>query len=404
MRGFTHSKLFIGLLALSLGLSGCSFKKGEKNEETQENSGPSAKDIADEINRKDQERAKGEVLTAEDFQFLVTPQKRPNEYLLTINYTQKPGVKIFVLKNEIPMEDASSGQEIPVDGGAVLNFKISIYNSLSQLITTFSKTIKVPLDFVISEKMVLNQDLAADYGRLVFTENSLLKTNGHLVSITADQLIANANSRIINFESQDQGTEARHQTGGSITIRAQEASGFLRVNLQGTQGIAGRSGDELTKIKGPKPPVHGHDGHDAVADWNSDCNEGKSCGTFNHRCITPAENGEDGEPGGAGYDGEAGQTGGDAGNFFIQIEDNKAFSLLFSAKPGVGGRGGQGGEGFEGGLGGEPGKSDPVKACPQAKKGTDGAKGPKGANGKEGAPGKDGSYLFNGLQNLILDK
>lgn len=405
MSKLSPSKLLIGSLILSLGLSGCAFKKDDAKDDNKGNSGPSAKEIADEINKKDQERIKGEILTIEDFQFLIAPLERLNEYSLTIKYTQKPGVTVFIQNSSTPLPNSSSGAEMIVDGGAVLDLKISVYNSLSQLAGSFSKAIHIPRDYVVIGRVALDKNLEADFGRVFLSPNSLLKTNGYLVSITADQLIANANSTIINFDSQEEGSEPRHKTGGSITIRAKEASGFLRVILQGTKGSDGRSGNEIATLKGPKWSSSGYDGHDGESDWDSSCTEGShQCGTYNEHCVTPVENGQDGDPGQPGYDGEDGKAGGDAGNFFVQIEDNKAFSLLFNAKPGLGGRGGEGGNGFKGGTGGAPGHQDPKKICPPAKKGADGAIGPKGKNGNDGPAGKDGSYLFNGLQNLILDK
>lgn len=389
---------------------GCAFRKDTGPEETP--AAPTAEDVAKELQRKEEERLKGQVISAEDFSYNVHSGEHPNEYYLSIVYAQREGVTVHISINEQPL-NINSGEPINlrVDGGTQAAVSVNAYNSAGILILRTLKKIEVPKDMVVADTFILKEDLNIQLGRLYLQDQSILKTNGHLLSIEAETIYAGASSRIVTFESTDLSNTPQTKSGGSISIRAKEAYGFLTVDLHGLHGRNGRSGYELQTQLGISWPsrssLNGADGEDAKYDYKPACPGGNEsshplCGLIQITCLSHPTDGQDGAPGPAGIDGEDGQPGGDTGNIFLQIEKKKDFGLKISLRPGRGGLGGEGTPGHPGGLGGAPGKQDSKNACRAAAKGKDGAHGPNGKKGKTGRKGMLGTVQVNGLKNFTV--
>lgn len=404
-RGFIFA-LFSALTAALIVAPGCAFKKDTAPKKMQA-AGPTAEDVANELERQKQERLKAEMISIDDFAFDIIEGEQANDYFISVTYPIVPGVKVFVAPDTVPLESSESGVSFPVNGGALVSLYLTAQNSSGQTILNSVKKIQVPLDFVISRIHNLNNDLNLKLGRLYLENNSVLKTNGFRVSIEAERISAGANSKIINFHPHEVWSDTRSHSGGSISIRSKEASGFLIINLQGAKGRNGRSGSELESINNFSPRMNdGYDGDDADYDYDYQCDERyerPSCGFVYKKCRVPPTNGEDGENGPAGYAGENGFPGGDTGNLFMQIEDHSNFTLRLSLKVGSPGIGGLGAQGHPGSKGGKAGALDPEKVCKPANNGKDGIKGPQGRNGDMGAAGKVGTIELNGLKNAIIE-
>lgn len=386
--------------------SGCAFKKDDPKKVT--SATPTAEDVADELERKRTEQLQQETISSSDFVFEINEDAQENSYLITISYPEKEGVRVSIDFNNEPIEELKSGTTISALGGTLAQFKIIAYNSNGVIILSTIKKILVPKDLGITGTVSLEEDTTWKLGRLYLHDNSTLKTNGFLLSIEANRIIAKPDSRIINFEPKNVWVTAAQQRGGSISIRSKYASGLLIVNLNGANGQHGRSGAELESLNMAQNAHDGYPGEDGDWGGDEDCTEDRysgqtRCGIINLRCISQPTNGEDGEDGPDGANGENGSDGGDTGNLFVQIEDHTNFALKLSIRPGQGGLGGQGTPGKMGGKGGKAGALDQQKVCKPASKGKDGSPGKPGRNGENGQPGKVGTIELNGLKNAIIE-
>ncbi|AFX99792.1 hypothetical protein [Bdellovibrio bacteriovorus] len=382
---------------------GCAFKKADKKDAKQSTT---AEEVVTEIERVKQEALKKQTIKLEDFDFEVHEGKTANQYSVSIHYPTIEGLVVYIaLESNIP--NLHSGIVLDAEGGKKLKFTITAYNSAGVLVLNATKLIEVPLDIVVSGLYPLQKDLNLKIGRLYLNEDSVLKTNGYLLSIEANQILVGRNSRILNFDQNDIWTSSAQQSGGSISIRAKKASGYLIINLQGAKGKNGRSGTEIEHTRGLSSARNGFDGDPGEWDGDEDCTEDRfsgqqRCGVINIRCTNQPSNGEDGENGANGQDGEAGVRGGDSGSLFVQIKDDSYFTLNVSVMPGTGGLGGAGAPGKPGGKGGAPGTLDQQKVCKPAQKGKDGQSGKPGRDGENGSPGNLGTIELNGLKNSII--
>lgn len=400
--GFTILWLFAFVL---LNGPGCAFKKADEKDTN--TTITTAEDVATELERLKQETLKKQTIKLEDFDFQVHEGEEANQYSVSIHYPTIEGLVVYIaLESNIP--NLHSGIVFPTDGGKKLNFNITAYNSAGILVLNAVRPVEIPLDYVISKNMPLNKDLSLKVGRLYLEPNALLKTNGYLVSIEANKIFAGPKSKIVTFDTSDTWAQESQKSGGAISIRAKQASGYLLIELQGAKGKNGRSGAELERIRGLSAARNGFDGDPGEWDGDEDCTEDRysgqqRCGIINIRCSRHPTNGEDGENGANGLNGEAGAAGGDTGSLFVQIEDHQHFTLNISLKPGMGGIGGLGAPGKIGGKGGAAGTLDQQKVCKPAQKGKDGQPGKAGRDGETGSTGNLGTIELNGLKNAIIE-
>ncbi|WP_413584780.1 hypothetical protein [Bdellovibrio sp. HCB274] len=405
----TNAKFYtaIFLAALLMNSSACSFKKDGAENEKEKTATATAEEVANELERIKQEGLKKQTLAAKDFVFEVQEGKAPNQYFVSISYPTVEGVVVYISQGNV-IPNSYSGMKIETVGGKTLNFDIVAYNSAGVMVLNTSKEVIVPLDLVISELYPLNKDTTLVLGRLYLNDESTLQTNGFLLSIEANKIFARPKSRIINYNAGEILTKDSQKSGGSITLRAKHASGFLSINLNGLNGKNGHSSVDQDFRTSIWPAADGDDGQPGESDGDGDCsddgNGGGRCGVINIRCLKQPTNGENGEKGEDGATGGNGMSGGDTGNLFVQIEEHESFALKVALKPGKGGKGGEGGQGKPGGKGGAPGAMDRYKVCKPAVKGQDGDHGGPGKPGSDGSAGGFGTVELNGLKNALVEK
>nr|BFD61396.1 hypothetical protein BdHM001_00770 [Bdellovibrio sp. HM001] len=387
--------------------AGCAFKKDDPKKAT--SAAPTAEDVADELERKKNEQLQKETIAAEDFTFEILEDEAPNHYFVRVSFQEINGVTVHVDMNDSTLElKPNAPTLLSVLGGDQLSFKVTAYNSNGVMVLSTRKNLQVPTDLVVTRTLSLNKDTNWNLGRLYFDPNAVLKTNGYLLSIEAQKIMAAANSQIVTLNSNEVWTTPSTKQGGSISIRAKEAAGYLMINMTGAKGKNGRSGLEIENLIGIRKATDGYDGNDGEWDGDEDCTEDRysgrtRCGIIDLRCVSQPTNGEDGEDGPNGADGENGSDGGDTGNLFVQIDNHVNFTLKMLLKPGMGGLGGQGAPGKAGGKGGKAGSLDDQRVCKPAANGKDGAPGKPGRAGQTGKPGKVGTIELNGLKNAIIE-
>lgn len=394
----------VALGLLILGLAGCAFKKEDGNDELKNRS---VDELARELQEKEQERTKKELLSMDEISFEVIEEKEIHHYQIAIKYPQRDGVRIFISHNGATVDNLQSGIRIPSLSGKTHTFTITAYNSLGSPLISANKVVAVPQDITVLAPLELDRDTVLEGGRILFKKDSFIKTKGHLLTVHAKKLIVEPDFLIFTFSPDEKWTDTKFLSGGSISIMALEATGFLSIKLQGASGENGRSGDELL-LKNPAMLIptsnlHGRAGTDGRV-GQEPCFEVKRsmCGKI-LTCEVHPTNGEDGKTGPQGLHGENGHDGGDTGNLFIKIENERNFQLQLELNPGKAGRPGKGGQGGPGGQGGKAGKqSHPT--CRAALDGKAGAQGPVGNDGKAGSPGKLGTIELNGLKNVRIHK
>lgn len=148
-----------------------------------------------------------------------------------------------------------------------------------------------PRELVVNEKIILLQNTAWSAERVFLGENAEVITGEFDLVIEAGELHVSPGARIENFSSRaDIDKNGRH--GGGLTLRAQSASGVLRISLRGEDGGLGRPG--------------------AATNYG-------------------------GHPGCAGGDG---RNGGNAGNLIAEFGSSQNFDLQVANEPSLAGTGG----------------------------------------------------------------
>lgn len=213
-----------------------------------------------------------------------------------------------------------------VDAGKTYIYEAgNTQNGQFEVIESF--TFDIPQDRLIGKDEVLDQDQNwTSYRRIFFEEGSTLTTNGHNLSIQADQIIAPdaLNSRpgtIRTFPTQSQAAMAQNGlSGGLIQISLRTGSGTVSIELRGQKGGAGVAGQG-----------------DITFDIFKDGNSGRGGPIGLHmqcpECLLKANS----------HDGDDGNAGGSSGRAEITILEKHNLHFPHLIARGEGGEGGQGG-------------------------------------------------------------
>jgi hypothetical protein len=243
--------------------------------------------------------------------------------------------------------------------------------------------------------------------KLTIDDGGRIVTNGNVLFIFVNEFVGFNNASVISFEDNNRkATDGPPQTGvggvtgitglpgppgnagvngesgGTVTIFANNFSGPLQINLvgqdAGSGSKGGRGGDGLMGFKGED------------ASWGVfGCNHGGGGGG-------PGGNGGSGGSGGAAG---KGGDGGVVGFFYVvstSVDPPKNPKILVQAgAPGNPGSGGEGGAGGEGGLGGNGGGP-----CGNGPRGAWGGPGGTLGSGTPAAPAVNGSLQLIKLSSL----
>ncbi|MGZ3769346.1 MAG: hypothetical protein ACXVCP_08460 [Bdellovibrio sp.] len=301
---------------------------------------------------------------------------------------------------------------------------------------TFTKTVRIPTDFVADSKnSLIKENVKIEVNRFYLNEEFPFTTNGNTVDIIANELHAEKGFiqsfpekvKVINKDKNIEedlpltaADEKNARHGGNVSISAKKLFGKLKVYMRGETGGKGPKGDSTEGQKaGTGSPASNGD-FVCIADPPDTCGRhGEKCLTKpsfiprNCYCKTFGAPGGTGIQGDKGKPGKQGMIGGDTGNIRIWIheyvplegfdptlpKDSNDVIQVIQA-PGNGGKGGLGGDGQRGSPGGEgrdPKNSDDCR-------GTAGTEGLQGAQGDEGPQGKEGKIglkcIYVGSENV----
>lgn len=235
--------------------------------------------------------------------------------------------------------------------------------------------------FTIAGKLSLDGDRSITSDVVEFRQGHVI-TNGHSLTVTANELNISGTTEIISFDkngsARPPGTPG--ESGGTLLLKFSHltADNDLRIDLTGQDGVAGAPG--ANGVQGPPGGNARGRGLQGI----------RGCG-----------GGNDATPGGQGTPGKDGSAGGNGGNGGVVVvertgadkDDSELSRLIIVGKeghtfPGKGGAGGARGIGGPGGPGGQGGGGhDGCGGRPGAGPGPKGADGGKGTDGLDGKPG-----------------
>lgn len=319
-----------------------------------------------------------------------------------------------------------------------VTFSFDVLDKNRKLDRTFTKTVRVPADFVANaETSQINETSKIEVHRLYLNGGFPLTTNGHTVDIIANEIHAErgyiqtfpekikTKSSSTTFGEESPPTaepEKDGRSGGNISITSKKLFGRLRVYMRGENGGAGPKGDPTdNRMEGTGIPAgHGKltcrlDPNDNCAARPERCLVDPTPVITRRECICSSYGSKagDGIPGTKGKPGKPGMTGGDTGNIRISIHEyvpaegfdptlpNEGGEVVQVFQvPGKGGRGGIGGGGQRGSIGGPGRDPNNREDC----RGDSGGEGKIGDPGESGPPGTNGNLglkcIYVGSENI----
>lgn len=300
-----------------------------------------------------------------------------------------------------------------------VTFSFDVLDSNRKPERTFTKTVRIPTDFVITAaNNQFKENTKIDVTRVFLNESLPLKTNGYTVDIVAEEIHANSGSiqtfpelmlvknPTTGIEEQipfQAASEKAGRNGGNISITGKKLFGPLKIYMRGERGGQGPKGSLSEQRK---------DGIGTPAGNGRNVCEYNEYGPT--QCICQyGSRGGNGAPGSKGKTGGTGMPGGDSGNIRVSIHQYiplEGFDPTLPREggevvrvfqiPGTGGKGGPGGDGQRGSPGGSGRDPNNMEDC----RGESGDEGPKGADGDEGPtgiPGKLGlKCVYVGSENV----
>jgi len=264
--------------------------------------------------------------------------------------------------------------------------------------------VAVPKDFVISK--TIKATSLKGFNRLFLRPSARLTTDGEDFTVDVNEIISEGAVIETFSEYQKASYEKGGRSGGKITIKANTATGELRIVARGEHGgdgIAGKQGEP-----GKKQGAKGKNGQCGHVDGDNYCQQmdvqswarlkqiiksssltGFSKFYNRFYCKVQTEDGKPGEAGNPGRPGTNGGDGGDSARVLVEIKNATEIKVQIESIAGHGGKGGRGGYGGQGGPGGIPGVPDHLALCRFAMPGPQGPLGPRGPLGASGALGKE---------------
>lgn len=241
--------------------------------------------------------------------------------------------------------------------------------------SSFAQSVPPEAERVITGTTVLTAPQIFQAKRLRFAPGARIVTDGHTLTLQANEIAADDHAKIVSFEGETKAAAgAPGRAAGTVIIVAGSiTSGLLEIDNHGETGGVGLLGTD-----GPTGP-RGEPG--APREWNplQGCGGGR--------------NGGPGGQGGVGGDGGPGGQGGNGGlvlTSVLPVAEGPS-RLRISARPGQGGRGGPPGRGGPGGSGGEGASG--TATCGGTGPGPQGPDGLEGGRGQDGPEGQEGRVL-----------
>lgn len=301
--------------------------------------------------------------------------------------------------------------EVPLDTGFFtvssdhdrnFNFQIDVLNPRKEPLSSFSKSVEVPKDFIVDESNYLvKKNLVLEVHRVFLSEKWPLTFQHYDLSIIANEIHPRQGLIQTFHEGQVAQLNTPGRSGGRLSIYAEKLISPLKVLMRGENGGAGLQGAEILERNLTVVPAATR-GELVCVEPAPDCVRNPwSCRSVSSscRCKSFGERGATGAKGIKGNDGLPGARGGNTGSVSVHIkslnlpiEDNN--ENLFNPnrfvqidfQVGAGGAGGSGGAGQRGGLGGVGRNIQDTLDC----------RGESGSEGSPGAPGVGGQPGLNG--------
>ncbi len=300
-----------------------------------------------------------------------------------------------------------------------VTFSFDVLDSNRKPERTFTKTVRIPTDFVITAaNNQFKENTKIDVTRIFLSESLPLTTNGYTVDILAEEIHTNSGAiqtfpELMLFKNPESGTEEQipfqaasekaGRAGGNISITGKKLFGPLKIYMRGERGGQGPKGPTTEQRKdgigtpgGKGRNICDYDEHGPV------------------QCVCEyGHKGGIGAPGSKGKTGGAGMPGGDSGNIRVSIHQYiplEGFDPTLPREggevvrvfqiPGTGGKGGPGGEGQRGSPGGQGRDPNNMEDC-RGESGDEGPPGTQGDEGPMGIPGKLGlRCVYVGSENV----
>ncbi len=395
------SKSFL-LVALSISLGACAFKKDDPESEK-------AKNATDVIEALERQAFDGQ-LSAEIVRIEFIESDEPEFYSLNISWP-KPISMMKVSIDGQPysfVKNTNSFQKQVIHSKKIKIHLVAL-NAMGGEISSYPVEATAPADFLIDDDIQLQKHERISVNRVYFLNNAKILTNGYNLDLKANKLITNlpiksdasrmnySNAHILTNFPNEIAKEKEFLRGSIISITAKKAIGQLRIAMVGLNGQDGANGMDAL----PNAGLNGAHGKDAVGSGSPRCDETGCRGA--PACAAAPTNGENGRNGTPGENGQDGWDAGSAGILSVLIEDYSDFRLEVMMRRGLPGKGGRGGKGSPGGIGGNPGQDRHNLCAGKASRGQNGMPGPAGQDGKDGKPGVVSEVSNNTPRAIIYE-
>lgn len=217
-----YSNLIISTV-LVFSLSGCNDKDLFKDK-TQEQPGTQVKS-----------------LTFDTISIQVNPNDEPNKYTLLVRWPKDSGSVKILDGTELLFQGTNKINFFAkeVIGGQTLDVDLQQQSLGEEYESIYKRKIKVPLDFVLTNKTNLTADFSFEGGRFFILNSAFMQTNTFNVNIDVDEFISE-NGTFETFPYIKKTYETAGESGGNILITARSAKGKLTANMRGVNGGVGR--------------------------------------------------------------------------------------------------------------------------------------------------------------------
>lgn len=390
------------ILALSLSLGACAFKK--ENSESDK-----AKNATDVIEALERQAFDGQ-LSENNVRIEFIESDEPEFYSLNISWP-KPISMMKVSIDGQPytfVKNTNSFQKKVIHSKKIKIHLVAL-NAMGGEISSYPVETFAPADFLIDEDIYLQKHERISVNRLYFLNNSKILTNGYNLDLKANKLFTNlhiksdasrmnySNAHILTNFPNETAKEKEFLRGSIISIAAKKAIGQLRIAMVGLNGQNGADGMDAL----PNAGLNGAHGKDAVGSGRPRCDE-TGCRSA-PVCSASPTNGEAGQNGTPGENGQDGWDAGSVGILSVIVEDYSDFRLEVLMRRGLPGKGGRGGKGSPGGIGGNPGQDRHNLCVGKASRGQNGMPGPAGQDGKDGKASVTSEVINNTPRAIIYE-
>lgn len=290
-------KTYFAYLVLAVVLTGC--LKVQKKDEVAAKASPKAKTPVVQ-----QQAQITRALRLDDVFIETVGLNQPNIYDLVLSWPQTKDRLRLKTNNQVLIvaetKDIQQWTMSHLQGGANFELLIEILDGEGHIITSETRTIDIPKDYVFPKTLRLSNHMKVQAHR-VFMSDSVITTETFNLEIRSQQLIVLNKSYIQNYFSEAKarvGSQGR--SGGSVYIEVDKAEGELDITMNSEAG-----GDGLKGYQSPQ------------------CGINASIGCMINQIHCPQ--------GGVGY------SAGNNGNLMVKVKDIKDFKLYSQEQLSLGG-------------------------------------------------------------------